>query len=136
MKVERRIFNWLGLFFLAVGAVYGYWTWRAGDIEWVGFPALLLSAGLSMMIGWYLGVEAKGMDARPEDNLDGEIAEGAGELGFFSPYSWWPIAVAGASGIVALGMAIGFWVILIGLVATVLTVIGLVFEYYVGDHAH
>ncbi len=36
------------------------------------------------------------MDARPEDRKDGEIAEGAGELGFFPPYSWWPLWCAGA----------------------------------------
>ena len=31
------------------------------------------------------------MDPRPEDRKDGEIADGAGELGFFPPYSWWPL---------------------------------------------
>ena len=33
---------------------------------------------------------------RPEDRSDGEIADGAGEQGFFPPYSWWPLFCASA----------------------------------------
>ena len=43
------------------------------------------------MMTLYLGFHAAQMDPRPEDRKDGEIADGAGELGFFPPYSWWPL---------------------------------------------
>ena len=43
------------------------------------------------MVTLYLGFHAARMDPRPEDRKDGEIADGAGELGFFPPYSWWPL---------------------------------------------
>ena len=36
-------------------------------------------------------IVAKQIPARPEDSLEAEILEGAGELGFLQPYSWWPL---------------------------------------------
>ena len=46
---------------------------------------------LARMVTLYLGFHASKMDPRPEDRKDAEIADGAGELGFFPPYSWWPL---------------------------------------------
>ena len=37
---------------------------------------------------------------------------------------------------VALGVAVGWWMVLIGLLALVLTAIGFVFEYYRGYFSH
>ena len=53
------------------------------------------------------------MDPRPEDRKDGEIADGAGELGFFPPYSWWPLWCAMALGTMVFGTAMGAWWLLI-----------------------
>ena len=83
-----------------------------------------------------LGVVAKQIPARPEDRSDGEIAEGAGEQGFFPPYSWWPMFCALALATIVMGIVIGWWLFIIGAGASVLAVIGLVFEYYRGEHAH
>ncbi len=68
---------------------------------------------------------------RPEDNPDAEVSDGAGELGFFSPGSYWPVAVAASAGLC--GIALAFWQIWLLVIATVLiliTVGGLVFEYH------
>ncbi len=46
---------------------------------------------LTLLVTFYLGFHASKMDPRPEDRQDAEIADGAGELGFFPPYSWWPL---------------------------------------------
>ena len=55
------------------------------------------------------------MDPRPEDRKDGEIADGAGELGFFPPYSWWPLWCALALGVIVYGTAMGaWWLVIIG----------------------
>ena len=35
-----------------------------------------------------------------------------------------------------LGMAVGVWVLIIGVVASMLALVGWVFEYYRGAHAH
>ena len=68
--------------------------------------------------------------------LDAEIEEGAGEYGFFSPHSWWPLFVAMAVAFTAVGVAVGWWMTAIGFLAIILTVIGWVFEYYRGEFQH
>jgi hypothetical protein len=130
-----RIEGWLfaaGFFFFAILAViYGL----LAD-EPAGTAALAFTAGLSFLVGYYLLFTARRIDSRPEDRQNAEIAEGAGELGFYSPHSWWPLAL-GASGAVAFsGIVFGWWLFLIGAVAGMLSVVGLVFEYYRGDVAH
>ena len=92
---------------------------------------------LAAMITLYLGFHAKRMDPRPEDRKDAEIADGAGELGFFPPYSWWPLWCALALGVIVYGVAHG------RLVAghhrrraRRAGPGGWIFEYYRGEHAH
>ncbi len=73
---------------------------------------------------------------RPEDRSDGEIADGAGEQGFFPPYSWWPMFCALALATIVMGIVIGWWLFIIGVGVGALTVAGWIFEYYRGVHAH
>ena len=55
------------------------------------------------------------MEPRPEDRKDAEIADGAGELGFFPPYSWWPLWCGAALAVIVYGMALGaWWLVIIG----------------------
>ena len=61
------------------------------------------------MMTLYLGFHAKNMDPRPEDRKDGEIADGAGELGFFPPYSWWPLWCGLTLAVMVFGIAAGAW---------------------------
>ena len=44
--------------------------------------------------------------ADEEDYEDAEIADGAGELGFFSPGSWWPLLIALSASVTAVGTAL------------------------------
>ena len=63
-------------------------------------------------------------------------ADGAGELGFFSPASYWPFGLALSAA--AMGLALAFWyswLIIIAAVALLVTIGGLLFEYYVGQNA-
>jgi len=76
------------------------------------------------------------MDARPEDRKEAEIVEGAGELGFFPPYSWWPLWCAGTLAVIVLGIVFGWWLFIVGTGLGIVTLSGWVFEYYRGDHAH
>ena len=96
----------------------------------------MLTAGLSLIIGTFFRFVARRLDTRPEDYEDAEVSDGAGELGFFSPHSWWPLFVGLSAGLSALGAAIGWWLFLIGMLCLVLTTIGFVFEYYRGEFAH
>ncbi|HSY15313.1 MAG TPA: cytochrome c oxidase subunit 4, partial [Jatrophihabitantaceae bacterium] len=64
---------------------------------------------------------------------DAEIAEGAGELGFFSPGSYWPFALAAAATVAGVGLAFfQMWLAFAGIGLILFMVGGLVFEYYIG----
>jgi hypothetical protein len=133
MKIESWLFLGGIFFFIPVGIVYGIMTeWN----EWVGFPALFMLAGMAGMVGFYLYYTAKRVGPRPEDRLDGEIHENAGVVGQFSPWSWWPLMLAAAAAIGFLGLALGFWVLFLGVGLAIIGLVGWVFEYSRGDHAH
>lgn len=132
MKVEAWIFAIATAFFLFITPVYWFITY-----DWTGATALAMTMLLALMITVYLGFHARRMDPRPEDRKEGEIAEGAGELGFFPPYSWWPLwtAVAFSITVYAVAMA-AWWLVIIGIVLGLMALVGWVFEYYRGEHAH
>lgn len=132
MKIESKLFTYLAPFFLLVAVVYGFWS----NWEPVGTTGLFLLIGLVGMIGFYLSATAKRMDARPEDDAFGEIEQGAGEQGVYAPWSWWPLAIASGAAICFLGLAVGWWVFGIGVVVSVLALVGWVFEFSRGQHAH
>ena len=131
MKFEGFLFVGCAIFFGAADIVYWYFS-----KDPTGTAALAFSVALAFLTGFYLLFTGRRLPPRPEDNPEGEIAEGAGELGFFSPHSWWPLFVGLAAALAALGVAIGWWLFLIGLLFTFLAVIGFVFEYYRGIYAH
>ena len=131
MKVEALIFNVISLFCFVAGVVYGFWA-----MEPIGTTALVLSAGLTGLIGGFFWFVSRRIDARPEDRKDADIAEGAGELGFFSPGSYWPFGLALSAGLMGLALAFFYsWLIIIAGFALLITIGGLLFEYYVGQNA-
>ncbi|MCC3291224.1 MULTISPECIES: cytochrome c oxidase subunit 4 [unclassified Arthrobacter] len=133
MKVETKLFAYMTPFFIVVGVVYGYMVdW----MEPVGYLALFLTGGMSGMIAYYIGFTGKRVGPRPEDRLDAEIHEGSGEQGFFSPWSWWPLLLGASAAIGFLGMAVGWWILYIGAGLAVIALVGWVFEYSRGNHAH
>ena len=132
MKIETWLFG-SGLFFFApIALIYG---WLSGW-EAVGTTGILLTAGLAGLVGGYLWVTSRRIDERPEDNPLGRIDEGAGEQGFFSPWSWWPLPLGIAAAVCFLGLAIGWWLFYIGIGIGVVSLLGFVYEYSRGQHAH
>jgi hypothetical protein len=129
MKVEARIFEIITVFFFASAVIYGLWSHG----EPVGSAAITLTGGLTLIVGTYFRFVSRRVRMRPEDNIEAEISDGAGELGFFSPGSYWPFGMAlGAS---VLGYALAFsqwWMVAIGVALVIGTVAGLVFEYHIG----
>lgn len=131
MKVEGRIF--LGfVVFMAISTVV-YW---ALSHEVAGTTALAFTTFMTFLVGYYLIFTARRIDPRPEDDAQAEIADGAGDLGVFAPYSWMPLAVAGSATVMALGTVFGWWLAIAGFFFLILSVMGFVFEFYRGDHAH
>ena len=132
MRAEAWIFAICSVFFLLVAPAYWFIT---GDPT--GTSALTMTFLLSLLVTFYLGFHASKMEPRPEDRKDAEIADGAGELGFFPPYSWWPLWCGAALAVITYAVALGaWWLLIIGVALGALALSGWVFEYYRGEHAH
>lgn len=132
MKVTIKVMTVLTVFFLAIAIVYGLWSGG----EAVGLGALLLSSALAGMIGFYLFVVDRRAGRMPEDDPYAEIADGAGEVGVYSPWSWWPLVLASGTAVCFAAMAIGWWLLGIGAIVAVIGLVGWVFEFSRGQHAH
>jgi hypothetical protein len=134
MKIEARVFLVIAVFCWIMAAIYGWWTdYDQHQIEVVGTTALILSGGLLGISGSFFWFVARRIDARPEDRDDAEIAEGAGDLGFFSPGSYWPFGLAGGATVAGTGLAFAqLWLVIVGVALILFMVGGLVFEYYIG----
>ena len=125
MKTRWLLFSGLSIFYAIMTVIY----WQLGG-EPVGITAIALSGGLALIVGFYLWFTSRRLgNLLPEDNLQGEIADSAGELGFYSPHSWWPLPVALSACTVGLGLIIGWWLVLIGVGSLLISVLGLVLQY-------
>jgi len=139
MHIDARLFEFIAVFLLFAALLYGVLTalYATGGEEWAGTTALALTAGLASIVATFFRFVARRLDTRPEDYEGAEISDGAGELGFFAPHSWWPILVALAAAVAATGIALWLpWLITAGVVFVLAAVGGLVFEYYVGPEKH
>lgn len=133
MKTEWKLFGVIAVFLLIASFVYGFWTYGDRGLDWIGTVALALSFLLCTMCAGFFWFVSRRIDPRPEDRPDAEIADGAGEIGFFSPGSYWPFGLALAATIAGLGLVFWqLWLLGVGLVAVVFAVCGLLFEYYSG----
>jgi hypothetical protein len=139
MHIEARVFEFIAAFFIVTAALYGVLTglFATGGVEWAGTTALALTGGLALITATFFRFVARRLDTRPEDYEGAEISDGAGELGFFAPHSWWPILVALAGSVAATGIALWIpWLIAAGVVFILASAAGLVFEYYLGPQKH
>ncbi|MGB5953750.1 MAG: cytochrome c oxidase subunit 4 [Ornithinimicrobium sp.] len=132
MQAETKLFAILIPFFVVMSVIYAYFT---GLGEWVGIVGLVLTACLCGFVAFYLWLTARKIDERPEDRLDGEIAEASGDYGFFSPHSWWPLWLGLASAVLFLGVAVGWWLFIIAAPFAIWATIGWTFQYFRGEHA-
>jgi hypothetical protein len=125
MKTGYWLFNGLAVFYAIITVIY----WYVGG-EAVGITAIGLSGGLAALIGFYLWFTNKRLgNVLPEDNVTGEISDSAGELGFYSPHSWWPLPVAFCMILAGLGLLIGWWLTLIAVGGLLISILGFVLEY-------
>jgi MFS family permease len=129
MRTESRLFLGVAVFLWASAGVYGFWSW-----DEIGATALLVSGGLCGLCGSYFAFISRRIQPRPEDRQDAEISEGAGEMGFFSPGSYWPFGLALSAFLGGIGIAFWFyWLMALGAIALFFTLGGFLFEYYIGQ---
>jgi hypothetical protein len=137
MKTTGRLMWIMGGTFLAVDLAYFIWSQLADNFELVGLMTLGLSAALCLLMAFYFGrvVAANGGALWAEDQVDARIDDGDPEVGFYSPWSWWPVLLAVATGLVFTGVAISAWIALIAAPLLVVCIVGWVFQYYRGYFA-
>ena len=137
MRANAILFWILAVFFALAAAIYVVWSIMVyGSPEPAGTVALTLTTVLAAFIAFYLGRVHSAQGAElPEDRLDANIDDGDAELGFFSPWSWWPIILAGGAALGFLGLAIGFWITYLAIPIVVVALVGWVYEYYRGNFA-
>jgi hypothetical protein len=130
VKVEGYLFAFIAAFLAPVDVVYWFTSHDP-----TGTTAMALAVCLGTLVGSYLLVTAHRMDARPEDRQDAEMADGAGEIGSFSPYSWAPLWCAMSAATIFAGVVFGWWLTFLGAMFAVPAVGSMIFEYYSDDMA-
>ena len=137
MKTNIILLWILTAYFFTLAAVYTVWSIiDKGQVEWAGTLAIGLSGALTVLIGFYLQVQLKNQGGLlPEDRLDAEIDDGDPEIGFYSPWSWWPIVLAAGAAVAFMGLAVGYWVSLYAVPFVLIGIVGWTYEYYRGYFA-
>ncbi|MFD0528039.1 cytochrome c oxidase subunit 4 [Kitasatospora arboriphila] len=128
MKEQGKIFGGFAVFILIMAIVYGLWS-----KELAGTTALFLAFGLCAFIGYYLAFTARRVDSGAGDNPEAEVADDAGEVGFFAPHSWQPLALAIGGALAFLGVIFGWWLLWWSLPIILIGLYGWVFEFYRGE---
>jgi hypothetical protein len=131
VKIEGLLFALGSAFYLAVAAIYWY---LSGDA--IGTTALSLTGALTFLVAFYVLYTSKRVYPRPEDRLNGDIEEADPEYGFFSPHSWWPLAIGLSAAIISVGLIFAVWIIVFGVFLLFMSLFGWMFEYYRGEFAH
>lgn len=127
------------VFFVIAAAVYTAWSLLDpfhGYIEWVGTVALLFVAFMGAMIAIYLRKTYRAQGGElPEDVLTSDIDDGDPEVGEFAPWSWWPLVLAGSATVFLTGLAVGHFLLPIGVALFLVAIVGWVYEFYRGNFA-
>ena len=131
MKIEGLLFALGSAFYLAIAGIYWYFS---RDV--IGTTALALTGALAFLVAFYVLYTAKRVYPRPEDRLNGDIEEADPEYGFFSPHSWWPLAIGLSAAIIGVGLIFAVWIIVFGVFLLFMSLFGWMFEYYRGEFAH
>lgn len=143
MKSNVVLWWIIAVFFALVGVMYTAWNILAhpglplvDQIEWVGSTVLFFTAAMGAMGGVYLTRVYKNQGGElPEDILTSDIDDGDPEIGEFAPWSWWPLVLASSAAIFLVGMAVGHFLLPIGIAVFAIAIVGWVYEYYRGYFA-
>ena len=130
MKISGFLFAGGAVFYGLVAVVYWFIT-----AEVAGATALALTGCLAFLVGFYFLYTSRRHGVRPDEDPHGAIEDAEPDYGFFSPHSWWPLALGVAVVVVTLGVIFAAWLAILGVGLLVAALIGFVFEYYRGPFA-
>ena len=143
MKSSSKIMFGLTTFLGLIAVVYIIATVMVRDdaylqgAEWAGIVGLVLSAGLTAMLGGYIHITEKRTDILPEDWEEAEVEDKAGVLGFFSASSIWPFLMSVAVLVLGLGVIyLHWWLIVFGAAFLVFTAVMLNMQYNIPQEKH
>jgi hypothetical protein len=147
MKTNARLFLLLTVFYAVDALVYGVWSYNVSvgsgnyvnsgkHVEIIGTAAIGMLAFLAGFIYFYVNKLSNTTGLLPEDRLEANIEDGDAEIGFYSPWSWWPLALGVFGALSFASLAVGWWLTFIAIPLALIAVIGFVFEYSRGQHAH
>lgn len=131
-RPEIITFTIFGIFFATVGAVY----MSVAAFEPIGSVGFVMLSAMSFMISGYLWLVARRTPTRWEDKVNAEISEATGEIGVFSPSSWWPLVAGVGVALLFLAVAIGWWILVPGVAIGAIGLVGMVMEFSTGHYAH
>jgi hypothetical protein len=141
MRTNANLMWILAVFFFLSAAAYTIWVgitvdWDVHHFEWVGTVALTLSGILGAFIAFYIGRVHKAQGGElAQDNVSADIDDDDPEIGHFSPWSWWPLALGFGLAFVFTGLAVGPWVSFIGGPIALIAIVGWNYEYYRNNFA-
>jgi hypothetical protein len=136
MLSNIRILLVMAAFFTVADIAYGVWTHlEYGAVEPIGTAAIGLLVIMSIFIAFYLWISYRRAGNLPEDDLNGEISDEAGEVGFFAPWSWWPFALGAFLMMVFASLAVGWWLFYFAAPLALIGLVGFVFEHHRGSWA-
>jgi hypothetical protein len=130
VKVEGFLFAGGAAFYAVVATAYWVIT-----KEIVGSTALALTGALSFLVGFYVLYTSRRVGVRPEDDPNADVEDADPDYGFFSPHSWWPLAVGFGTFVTVIGLVFAVWIVFLGVGLLMAALVGLVFEYYHGAFA-
>jgi hypothetical protein len=103
--VQARMFTGIGAFAFFISIVYGFISKEAA-----GTTMLVLTGGLAMLTGAYLGLHKPPPEADVEDSTD-DFADEVEEP-WFPHASIWPFTIGAGAMLVANGILLGLWMLL------------------------
>ncbi len=138
MKIEAKLFEILTVFFILVRDRLRCLHRDVADRNRVGRPhSIILSAGLSLIVGTYFRFVARRLDTAPRTTKRPKSPTARATLGFFSPGSFWPIRWPVRAAFAAISLAfLQPWMIVVAVVLVLTAAAGLVFEYHLGPEKH
>lgn len=124
MKVSSVLFLVLGVCYLIAGTIYMIYT-----REPAGFVMLIFLVAFALALAAFVFASFRALRTPlPEDRADADMDEAAGPIMYFATSSVWPFALALGATLVGLGLVVGLWWTVVGVIVLVTATAGLARE--------